>query len=141
MSIRDELVPTEEDECIAFYDWVQLQPDIRRDVFHIKNGGSLKKKQVSSKGQIKLISLEGKRLKRMGVKKGVFDYFMQIPNRYYHGLYIEVKRTKFYVISQEQKDFQVQAIARGFAALFCFGADHAIRAVKEYLQDYPDIKG
>lgn len=89
-------------------------------MFAIPNGG-YKTKDVA-RGQ-----------KFQGVKKGVPDMFIPIPRGKFHGLFIELKRLKKYVISEEQEWWIEKLNKQGYLAKFCFGSQDAIRTIENYL--------
>lgn len=65
-------------QCVK---WFDLQyPSWSQFLFHIRNGGSMKSAR------------EGRKFKLMGVRKGVPDLFLSIPNDEFHGFYIELKK-------------------------------------------------
>lgn len=76
MKIKTESV-RESDEQIRIFDYAQYNHKLRW-LFAIPNGGS---RDIR----------EAVRLKRQGVKAGVSDMFLPIPNSMYHGLFIELK--------------------------------------------------
>lgn len=78
--------------------------------------------------------MEGAKLKRMGVKKGVADFFLAVPSLTYHGLWIELKVGKN-KLSPEQQRFLERKNARGYKAIECRGLDECKKAVIEYLSD------
>lgn len=90
-------------------------------MFHIPNGGSRNK-------------IEAANLKRQGVKAGVSDIFLPIPNKKYHGLFIEMKAGKNKP-TEKQKEFIKDMTKNGYACAVCYGAENAINCVKEYLKN------
>ena len=52
----------------------------------------------------------------------------------YHGLKIELKRIRNYTITQEQKDWIIKLNEQGYAAVFCYGWEHAWRVIENYLR-------
>ena len=65
-------------QCVK---WFDLQyPNWSQFLFHIRNGGSMKSAR------------EGRKFKLMGVRKGVPDLFLSVPNDEFHGFYIELKK-------------------------------------------------
>lgn len=77
-------VPTEDEEQIALFRWAAMMewkyPQLRR-LYHIPNGGKRTKAEAGI-------------FKAMGVKSGVPDVHLPVARGGYHGLYIEMKRTK-----------------------------------------------
>ena len=80
---------------------------------------------------------EGRKLKRMGVKKGVSDFFLAIPLNGKSGLWIELKVGKGKV-SYEQATFIQRKLARGYDAIAVWGEDAAKAVILTYLNQ--DIK-
>ena len=75
---------------------------------------------------------QGRLLKRMGVKKGVADFFLAIPSNGFHGLWIELKVGEGR-LSKEQKDFILRKNLRGYHALAVWGAETAKMVILMYL--------
>lgn len=69
----------------------------------------------------------------LGVRSGVPDLFLAIPRGGYHGLWIELKRTRGGIISPEQIDFITLLKQQHYAAYVCKGHDSAIDLIKTYL--------
>src|SRR5271154_6219508 len=68
---------------------------------------------------------EAKKLKISGVRPGVSDLFIMVPNKYHAGLFIEMKKQKNGEISEDQEQFIEQAIELGYCAVACNGWDEA----------------
>jgi hypothetical protein len=80
---------------------------------------------------------QGKLLKRMGVKKGVADFFLAVPvqNEYgvwWAGLWIELKVGKG-KLSPEQSRFICRKLLRGYEAIAVWGEDAAKSVILTYL--------
>ncbi len=75
---------------------------------------------------------EGRTLKRMGVKRGVADFFLAVPNGEYHGLWIELKVNKG-KLTPEQQEFIKRKNEKGYLALSVWGSDSAKEIIKSYL--------
>ena len=58
---------------------------------------------------------------------------MPVPRGNYHGLYIELKRTKGGVISDAQKEWIEMLNGRGYLAVVAKGATEAIKVISDYL--------
>jgi hypothetical protein len=78
---------------------------------------------------------EGRTLKRMGVIKGVWDFFLGVPLDEYHGLWIELKVGKN-KMTKEQIEFGVRKSLRGYAAVPCVGFDAVKHTILAYLKNY-----
>ena len=88
-------------------------------IFAVPNGGSRNK-------------IEAANLKRQGVKSGVADVIVLIPNRGFYSLCMEFK-SKSGEQSDEQKEFQRQAEKQGSKYVIVRSVGEAIEELKEYL--------
>ena len=117
-------VPTEDEEQIALFNWAGLaagaHPELRL-LFHIPNGGSRHKAEAG-------------RFRAMGVKSGVPDIFLPVARFGWHGLFIEMKRTRGGRLSPEQKAWIRDLGAQGYCALVCCGWEEAKENILEYLR-------
>lgn len=116
---------------INYINWFNEKfPEYKDDLYHFAN-------------ERKCSVQEGRLLKRMGVKKGVFDFFLAVPrNKYvtcgndysftYHGFWIELK-TLNGKKSKEQIEFGKRQESMGYHAVFAFGLDEAKQKTLEYL--------
>ncbi len=77
---------------------------------------------------------EGRTLSRMGVKRGVLDFFLALPLNGRAGLWVELKvgRNK---PTKEQLLFAKRKIMRGYDAFFVFGFDEAKECILSYLKN------
>lgn len=122
-----DLEATEKEHHLAFMKWAKLNQICKHHLIHIPNEG---KRPVHY----------GRMLKEMGLKKGVSDFFLAYPvykakfQKWYHGLWIELKREKFYRVSKEQKDWISKMILLGYDAQIAYGAEDAIQIVTNYLR-------
>lgn len=78
----------------------------------------------------------GATLKRMGVKKGVYDIFLSVPHNDKAGLWLELKvgRNK---ATPEQLEFGKLMNKNGYKAIIVWGLDAAKNAIQSYLNNYP----
>lgn len=90
-------------------------------IFHITNEGKRSKRT-------------GAELKRMGLKRGIPDICLPVPNKEYNGLWIELKADKTKRLTKEQKEWLEKLNRYGYKALRCNGADEAIDTIKDYLK-------
>lgn len=90
-------------------------------IFHITNEGKRSKRT-------------GAELKRMGLKRGIPDICLPVPNKEYNGLWIELKADKTKRLTKEQKEWLEKLNRYGYKALRCNGADEAIETIKDYLK-------
>lgn len=116
-------VPTEDQEQMIVMSWAHRTKfkDGRLSdyLFHIPNGGSRN-------------IIEATKLKKMGVKAGVPDLQLIVPNGEVHGLWIELKTQKGKL--QPSQQIMIQRLeAQGYMCKVCFGADEAISEIKKYL--------
>ena len=88
--------------------------------FHIPNGGH---RNIHTAAH----------LKKQGVKAGVPDLCIPLACRDYHGLYIEMKRTKGGTVSAHQQKWLDLLRANGYKAEVCHGAAEAIRTINQYI--------
>lgn len=101
-------------------------PILCKRLFHIPNGGT---RHI----------LEAVEFKRMGVKKGIPDFFLPYASNGYHGLFLELKApiTKDYVprITKEQKEFMQMLEADGFCMVVGFGWLAGWNQLMDYIGD------
>lgn len=74
----------------------------------------------------------GRKLKDEGVLAGVADLFLAIPNREYHGLFIEMKTDKGRQ-SEAQKNFQRAVTGAGYNYAICRSKEDFSAVVTSYL--------
>ena len=75
----------------------------------------------------------GAELKRMGMKRGFPDISLLIPNKKYHGLFIELKADKTKRLTKEQKEWLEKLNKYGYKAIRCNGSEEAIQVIKDYI--------
>ena len=123
MATRYNAIPLEEDEQIALFQWAAYEsgaiPELKL-MYHIPNGGK-RNKAIAAK------------FKRMGVKAGVPDIFLAAPKGGYHGLYIELKRTKGGSTSDNQDDWIDALREQGYRVDVCKGMEKAKGSILDYL--------
>lgn len=73
------------------------------------------------------------RNRKMGCRRGVPDLCFPVPNKKYHGLYIEMKRVSGGSISQYQKRWLDMLNAMGYLAVVCKGWEQARDVLLEYV--------
>ena len=117
-------VAKEDAEQEALFDWAEWRigkyPDLEM-MYHIPNGG--KRDKVTAA-----------RLKAQGVKRGVPDICLAAPRGSWHGLYIEMKRTKGGRLEPEQSEWMEKLMRRGYAVACCQGWEKAAQVIIEYLE-------
>ena len=125
MGRKDIVIGTEASEQEALFAWAEYQkgkhPELEL-MYHIPNGGSRNK-------------IEAARLKAQGVKPGVPDICLPVPRGKYHGLYIELKRTKGGRISSDQTVWLERLMQQGYAIAICLGWDDARNIIIKYLEE------
>jgi len=113
----------EQAEHINIVNWFNYQfPELSDDLHHFAN-----ERRCSIQ--------QGRLLKRMGVKKGVADFFLAIPQQTYHGLWMELKVGKG-KLTKEQKEFLSRKNQRGYLAIDVLGFEAAKKAIMLYLRNY-----
>ena len=76
---------------------------------------------------------QGQRLREMGVRKGMPDLFLFVPRGSYHGLAVEMKRTRGGVVSDEQREMLAALEAMGYAASVARGWEQASDIISDYI--------
>ena len=82
-------------------------------------------------------ALEAKNLKRSGVKAGVPDLVIPLPNKTHHGLFIEMKFGKNKATGK-QSLWQRNLRALGYRSEVCNGFAAAVSVIEEYIADADD---
>ena len=77
-------------------------------------------------------AIQGARLKAEGVRAGVSDLFLAVPRHGKAGAWIEVKAIGGRE-SDVQAEFQTEMRRLGYRAVTVYGADEAIRFLKDYI--------
>lgn len=107
----------------VIFEWAEWNKNKHPELdmlFHITNEGKRSKRT-------------GAELKRQGLKRGIPDICLPIPNGKYHGLWIELKADKTKRLSKEQKEWLEKLNRFGYKAVRCNGADEGIQTIKDYL--------
>lgn len=114
--------PTEAQECKVFFKYINLNPILKKYMYHVPNGGFRNR-------------LEALDFKRQGLKAGVSDYHLPYPCHNYLGLWLEMKRKKKDLsrLGKEQKQWLMDMKELGYAVAIAYGADQAIEIVDKYL--------
>lgn len=122
---RKCLLPTEEQEHLAFMQWASLHPVLKKHLIHIPN-------------EIKCNKAYGAKRKRLGVKAGVSDFFLAYPlyNSQKGGLWLELKR-KGGKLTKGQTEWILLMRQSGYVADVCFGFEDAQSFIERYL--YQDL--
>lgn len=115
----------EQIDHINTVNWFHYEfPELADDFHHFAN-------------ERKCTVMEGRKLKRMGVKKGVLDFFLALPmpNLGKSGLWVELKVGKN-TLSKEQIAFIERKISRGYEAVAVWGFEAAKAVIITYLENY-----
>jgi hypothetical protein len=119
-----ELIPSEYEECKAFWHYCQRIIRLGRSVHHIPNEGMRQ-------------SWYTKALIMIGLLPGALDYFIQKPNQKWHGIYIDMKRKDQREKNKdsEQEAFIENALKDGYYATYAYGCDDAIKIYTDYINN------
>jgi len=113
----------EQIDHINFVNWFHHNfPELADDFHHFAN-------------ERKCTQQQGRTLKRMGVKKGVADFFLALSVDGFHGLWLELKVGKG-KLSPEQTDFLNRKTARGYFVAVTWGWEAAKEVMLCYLKTY-----
>lgn len=115
----------EQIEHINIVNWFSHNyPDLANDLHHFAN-------------ERKCSMIQGKILKRMGVKKGVADFFLALPLDGYSGFWLELKVGKNR-LSPDQQEFMKRKTQRGYLCAVCWGFEDAKELFITYLRNYKE---
>ena len=115
--------PTEHQEQVAFFQWLELQhPTVYLMAAAVPNGSH---KSQAAAG----------RFKAEGLKAGYPDILVDFPRGPYHGLRIEMKRRRKSLskVSDEQMEWGLRLREQGFYWSLAYGCDEAIEITNTYL--------
>ena len=120
---RTSAAPTEAQEQESLFRWAAYNrikyPELEL-MYHVPNGGGRN-------------LIEAAHLKAQGVKPGVPDICLPVPNIKYTALYIELKRCKGGKVSEEQRGWITALNRVGCRAVVCHGWDEAREEIERYL--------
>lgn len=105
--------------CIKWFDY--QYPKYSKNLFHPANGGFRN-------------TIEASKFKTMGVRAGVSDLIFLKPNRFYHGLCIEMKTSKGKQ-QPTQEEFQKAVEEQGYKYIICRSLDDFMNELNRYLGD------
>lgn len=116
-------IPTEYQECKAFWDYCQHVLKLGNRIIHHANEG-------------KRSPVMGKILKNIGLTPGVCDYQYIMPSGKYHGCWIEMKRRHMQNVPKNpaQVEFIEMLNSSGHYASFAYGMEDAIKILTDYIQ-------
>lgn len=107
----------------AYFEWLKIKnKNVYEMTFAIPNGGQR---------DIRV----ARKLKAEGVKAGVPDIFIAIPQKHYHGLFIEAKTEKGSAPTESQLDWLDRLDKKGYKAAVCFGLDEMIKETEDYFYE------
>lgn len=86
---------------------------------------------IPNGGQRNIIT--AKRMKDEGVRAGIPDLFLAVPRGKFHGLFVEMKKTRGGVVSDAQKACMQMLSDNGYCVTICHGFADAQEAIKGYL--------
>lgn len=121
---------TEHQEQVAVIEWWGLQGKLwgfpRKALFAIPNGQILMAHADNPQAVMGYLRTEG-------FRDGIPDLMLAIPRGAWHGLFIEMKRTRGGVVSSDQTEYILMFNGLGYAAGVHHGAASAISAIRHYL--------
>ncbi len=77
--------------------------------------------------------ITGRRLKDEGVRRGVPDLMLAMPNDDHSGLFIELKKRNGGRVSEEQRHVLEELTRAGYKAVVCHGWEEAMQEILVYL--------
>ena len=130
-------IPKEETEQKTLVQWLRI-----KKIIHI---APMNENLQSSTNKLMAIRIEAK-AKAMGKSAGVPDLFIPIANKYYHGLFIELKRRAKILksgkksvshtkVSLNQEKWLERLRENSYEAKVCYGAEEAIEVIKDYMEN------
>jgi hypothetical protein len=117
-------VNAEYSECKKFWQYAKYHPILKQYLIKICNEG-------------KRSPIAGKKLLDIGMRSGLPDYFLPIPNKNWYGLWLEMKRVdgRNKKKDEKQEEWIAKLIKVCYYATYTYGFDDAVRIVKDYLDD------
>lgn len=116
--------PKEEDIQKACVNWFDLTyGSLSQLLFHVAN----EDRQNSRKGH---------KYRLLGVRPGVSDLILLVPNRRYHGLCVEMK-SRTGTQRKTQKEFQEKVERMGYRYALCRSLDDFIMEVTDFMEERP----
>lgn len=122
--VKISKIPTEYQECKAYWSWAQHHTILRE--YLIKHVNEGKRSYVSAKY-----------LQLIGMRKGLPDYQLPIPNNKFHSLWLEMKRInqKNRKKDTDQLAWQERLLRAGHCAIFVYGWEDAAKITIAYLNN------
>lgn len=95
---------------------------------------------IPNGGQRNIVT--AKRMKDEGVRSGIPDLFLAVPRGNFHGLFVEMKKPRGGVVSDNQKACMEMLSTNGYYVTVCHGFIEAKTAITAYLDScLADKKG
>lgn len=88
---------------------------------------------IPNGGQRNLIV--AKKLKAEGVRAGIPDLFLAVPRGRFHGLFVEMKKTKGGRVPKNQQIMLETLNLCGYRAIVCHGWFEAKEAIENYVKE------
>lgn len=126
-------VPSEHEECRWLIEWAQTQRfgiwRLSDVLVHVPNG-------AFHGADRKAGAVVARKLREQGLQAGVFDYILPVPilKLGCPGLWLEMKRTRGGVVSEEQKKFQGRMQHLGWQCEIAKGWVEASHYIRDYLK-------
>ena len=122
---------TEHQEQVMLFNWARMQsgkyPELAY-MFAVPNGAFLGGKTGQQRAYL------AHKLKSEGLKPGVPDIFLPCARGGYHGLFIEMKRSKGGRLSTEQAQWIADLLNQGYAVYKAEGWVKAKEIIESYLK-------
>ncbi len=111
-------------ECEMYFEWAQKMPILRDYLIKIVNEG-------------KRSGREGNRLKEIGMRPGIPDYFLPFANQKYYGLWIEMKTLdeKEREKNKNQDMWIKKLLQINHYATYAYGCHDAIKITLDYMEN------
>lgn len=118
-----ERIPSEKEEQIALVNWARRNQEYQElRLLHAIHNSTPTTPKVALQQKL------------MGTVRGIPDLFLPVPRGGYHGIYIELKRSKGGSVSADQKAIIAALREQGYRVEVCHGAEQAKRVLLQYLK-------
>jgi len=118
-------IPSEMEECRAFWNWAQLIPGLKDYLYKIVNEG-------------KRNPAHGMKLRTIGLRAGLPDYHYPVPNEKFNGFWLEMKtrkKTKHDSLPNHQREWIEKLQKINHYATFAYGWEDAADKTMSYLNN------
>ncbi len=109
----------EQIEQAKLFDWIRSVKELKSYCFHIAN-------------ERQCTPMQGRILKRMGVRPGVSDVFVGVPRSTYNGMFLELKAGTN-VPTESQENFMLDMASQGYYCVWAKGFEQAKQCIQDYL--------